>query len=267
MLKHLNIAEMVALFAPWVSNETRKALFLSIPEIAPFHAKVIDAHKAVLAVRPATAGLSPDIRALTERALVVDARHDHLAREVALALECHREHALALDPPDRDRAAICDQAYAKLFPDGLHIINASLLAESGNTARVAQLMNDEPVIPQLLKTIPAPGGTSLHDVVLRWIAVGAQLEEVEHKREEVLAKEATTPVTKATQQAARSQWFRVASQVLSSLELSDAPAEAVETIRGPIVRASDRAGKRYASGKPDDVVLDPEPAVEDSDVG
>jgi hypothetical protein len=50
--------------------------------------------------------------------------------------------------------------------------------------------------------------------------------------------------------------------VLSNLAESDAPAEAIETIRGPILRASDRAGKRYAAGKPEDVVLDPENGTE-----
>ena len=34
--------------------------------------------------------------------------------------------------------------------------------------------------------------------------------------------------------------------MLSALELSDAPQQAIETIRGPVRLASERAGKRYA---------------------
>ena len=79
----------------------------------------------------------------------------------------------------------------------MNIINVSLLAESGNTARVAHLLENEPAIGKLLKTIPAPYKTSLFETVGRWIAAGTKLEELEHKSEESLAKEATTPVTKA----------------------------------------------------------------------
>ena len=43
-------------------------------------------------------------------------------------------------------------------------------------------------------------------------------------------------------------------QVLSTLELSDAPVEAIEIIRGPVLLASERASKRYVpstSGTPE----------------
>jgi hypothetical protein len=73
----------------------------------------------------------------------------------------------------------------------------------------------------------------------------------------MLQKQAA-PADKATIQAARSRWIRLVSAILSNLELSPAPAKAIESIRGPIARASDRAGKRYASGAPDAEVLDPE---------
>jgi hypothetical protein len=62
----------------------------------------------------------------------------------------------------------------------------------------------------------------------------------------------------ATIQAKRSQWFSLISTTLSNLEISRAPAEAIEAIRGPVLRASERAGKRYAGGKPGDTVLDPD---------
>lgn len=36
--------------------------------------------------------------------------------------------------------------------------------------------------------------------------------------------------------------------LLDNLDVPHAPAEAIETIRGPVVKASERAGKRYAGG-------------------
>ncbi|KYF56506.1 hypothetical protein BE08_34145 [Sorangium cellulosum] len=269
MLKHLMIEEMVALVSPWVENAQRKRLFLSIPEIAGLHPKVVEAHESVLAVRPSKSGLSAAMIALNDELGRVDERHDHLARAVCWGIDAHRTHCLGADPPDRERAAACDQVQPKLFPSGLNIIEASPTAEAGNTARVARLLDEEPSIAELLKGIPAPGKTTLLHTTQRWIKTGKELEAIEHRRDELAAKEKTAPVTKATIAAARSQWFRVVSAVLSNLELSDAPAEAIETIRGPVLKASERAGKRYAgapAGEGSSVEEPGQPAVGEEEV-
>ncbi|WP_437580689.1 hypothetical protein [Sorangium sp. So ce887] len=124
--KHLMIEEMVALLAPWVENAQRKRLFLSVPEIAGLHPRVVEAHETVLAVRP--------------------------------------------------------------------------------------------------------------------------------------TKEKTASVPNATLLSARNKWLRVVAAVLSNLDLSDAPAEAIETIRGPVLKASERAGKRYAGAGPSETAVE-EPAA------
>jgi hypothetical protein len=53
------------------------------------------------------------------------------------------------------------------------------------------------------------------------------------------------PASKATVVALRASWIRLVTLVLSNLEVSEAPVEAIETIRGPVLKASDRAAKRY----------------------
>ncbi|WP_437839598.1 hypothetical protein [Sorangium sp. So ce1153] len=247
MLKHLMIEEMVALVAPWVENAQRRRLFLSIPEIAGLHDKVVEVHAAVVAVRPSKTSASARMTALNEELARVDERHDHLAKAVSYGIDAHREHCLAEDPPDTGRAAICDQVEARLFPSGLAIIKASPTAESGNTARIARLLDEEPSIAEFLKTIPAPGKRTLLHTAQRWIASGQEISAIEHQRDELAAKEKTAPVVNATILAARNQWLRVVSAVLSNLEISNAPADAVETIRGPVLKGSDRAGRRYAS--------------------
>ncbi|WP_437587603.1 hypothetical protein [Sorangium sp. So ce1000] len=273
MLKHLMIEEMVALVSPWVENAQRKRLFLSIPEIAGLHPKAVAAHEAVLAVRPSKAGPSGAMNALNDELARVDERHDHLAKAVCWGIDAHREHCLGEDPPDRERAATCDQVQPKLFPNGLTIIKASPTAEAGNTARIARLLDEEPSIGEFLKGIPARGKTTLLHTAQRWIKTGKELEAIEHRRDELAAKEKTAPVTRATIAAARSQWFRVVSAVLSNLELSDAPIEAIETIRGPVLKASERAGKRYRgapAGEEASVEGPGKPAVderEDGDAG
>ncbi|WP_437963643.1 hypothetical protein WMF04_28395 [Sorangium sp. So ce260] len=253
MLKHLNLDEMVALLSPWAHDPKQRKLFLSIPEIAALHPRVVEAHEAVLAVQPSRGGgPSAKVRALIDQSTEVDRCHDHLARAVSYGIDAHRELCLAEEPADAARAAQCDVVQQKLFPSGLSILNASPLAEAGNTTRIARLLEDEPEIVDLLRSIPARGKTSLLDVVKRWLAKGRELQSIERARTELEATQATTPASKTTIQSARSQWFRVVSLVLSNLEMSRAPARDIEIIRGPVLRASDRAGKRYASPRPDE---------------
>lgn len=260
MLKHLNVHEMVGLIAPWGNDAKRKVLFLSIPEIAALHPKVIQLHAELLGAQPAAAPVSPAQQKIIDEATAVDTRrHDPLARAVAAGIEADRANCLAQDPPDLARAKLAEEIQAKLFPGGMSIVNESLLAESGNTARVAELLQEEPAIGIFLKAIPVRGKTALLDTAGRWIASGTELGKLERAREELEAKEATKPLGKAAINALRSRWIRLVSLVLSNLDVSDSPAEALETIRGPVLKASERAAKRYDGGAGDAAGAD-EPA-------
>ncbi|MBK8257171.1 MAG: hypothetical protein IPK82_31425 [Polyangiaceae bacterium] len=257
MLKHLTVEEMVGLLSPWVGKTKRRAVFLSIPEIAPLHPTVEGAYQAVLAVRPVSNSTSPQERKLTEKLARTDNRHDHLARAVYHDTQAEVDHCLAADPPETERAALCERALAEVFPDGLAVLNTSYLNEAGNTARVGKLLSEDAELSGLLKSIPVRPKKTLLDTTHEWIDTGKALEALEHERDEIAANKAVA-ASPATIQAARSRWFKVVSAILTNLEISSAPAKAIEAIRGPVVRASDRAGKRYASGKLDENVLDNE---------
>jgi hypothetical protein len=261
VLKHLNIDEMVGISGPWGTDAKRKAVFLSIPEIAALHPKVVEIHAELLAVQPAAAAVSPALKKIIEAETAVDAVHDPLARAVSSGLEADRDQSLAAEKPNLENAKQAEEVQSKLFPNGMSIINASFLAASGNTARVAKLLKEEPEIATFLKAIPVRGKGTLLDTVHRWIAAGAQLGKLERDREEQEAREATQPVGKAGMNALRARWIRLASQVLSNLELSEAPPEAIELIRGPVLKASYRAGKRYEGGGASPVEEPGAPAV------
>jgi hypothetical protein len=251
MLKHMNGAEMIGITGPWGIDAKRKAVFLSIPEIAALHPQVLKIHSEVLAAQPAEAAVSEALQKIIDAETAVDAIHDPLARAVSSGLTADRDQSLAAEKPNPENAKQAEQVQAKLFPNGMSIINASFLAESGNTARVATLLVEEPEVAAFLKSIPVRGKGTLLDTTHRWIAAGAQLGKLERQREEQEAKEATKPVGKGGMNALRSRWIKVVSQVLSNLELSEAPAEAIELIRGPVQKASERAGKRYEGAPPE----------------
>ena len=239
---------MVGISAPWVNDDTRRALFLSIPQIAALHPQVVAIHAELLSAHPASAKISPELQQIIRAADAADAVHDPLARAVSSGIEADQHHCFAAKTPDPARARRGAEAQAKLFPNGMSIINASFLAESGNTARVAQMLVDEPEIMGYLASIPVYDHTTLLDTTQRWIAAGAELGALERAREEQEAKEATKPLGKAKVNALRARWIRLVSAVLANLELSSASAQDVELLRGPVTKASERAGKRYDGG-------------------
>lgn len=247
MLKHLSINEMGSLIRPWVSNTKRKAAFLSIPEIAGLHPKVVLLYGELVAARPAESGASPELRSVIEEASSVDVVHDALVRAVHAGVTADRAYALAERPPATERVRRADGALTKLFPDGLSIVNASLLAESGNAARVAALLEREPELAAFLEAIPVQKHGTLLAVAQRWIAAGKQLAKLEDQREELEAEVATTPMTSEAINRLRARWIRVVSHVISLLELSDADPKAIALVRRPVLKASARAAKRYGA--------------------
>lgn len=256
MLRHLSINEMVSLTTVWETNPEAKALFLSIEEIAPIHPKIVEVNNELLAMRPVDNELSVALEAVATEASKVDAVHDALTRAVAAGIEADRSYCLAARPPQRQRAAQLEKVRTALFPRGLSIVNVSYLAEAGNTARLGALLRREPEIAELLASIPVREGGDLLGLTRRWIAAGKKLGRLEHQRNVLAAKDATRLGGPASIAAARARWLRLVSQVLSNLELATASPEAIETIRGPVLRASERAGLRYGGAQPGEPVVD-----------
>ena len=244
MLKHLNLDEMVGLTSPWVSDASVKSLFLSIPEIAALHPQAVELHAALGDARPLGSSRSKAMQAIVDEADTVDVVHDALVRAVESGVETDRLCSLARKPPDRARAEQAEQVKGKLFPSGLTIVNASLVAESGNAERVAKLLAREPEIEAFLDEIPVRGGTLL-ELTKRWIAAGKKLRKLERDRAALAAKESSTPRDSSVVTRAGISARHLASIVLANLELSRAKPQAIATIRGPVLEASERAGKRY----------------------
>lgn len=258
-LNHMTLAEMVGVTLPWVTPGKQRSLFLSVPEIAGLMPVVEQAHAGVLGAQPNLAGMSPEVRAILEEEEVVDIRHDCLARGGNWILEGHRQICLGSNPPDAERAALCARVLRKLFPQGLKIVTASFVAESGNTARVAQLLETDAEIKPLLKSIPVRKGETLLDVVLKWIEEGATLGALEDQRTALAAESAVgapandkAPKAGKTQ-AARSAWINAVNLVLGALAVSSAPAQAIEALRHRAVEVSEKAYRRSISGGKDEV--------------
>ena len=100
MLKHLNGDEMVGITGPWGIDAKRKAVFLSIPEIAALHPQVLKIHTEVLVAQPAAGAVSDELKKIIEEETAVDATHDPLARAVSSGLPADRDQSLAAEKPN-----------------------------------------------------------------------------------------------------------------------------------------------------------------------
>jgi hypothetical protein len=248
--KDLSIAEMVSLFSPWATDPKAKAEFVKVPDLAGIHSHVVRAYDGVLSARPPDATTSPELQALFAQEDEVDGRHDRLARAIAGGIEVQKNLANAATPPDTERAAACEAADAKLFPNGMGFINSSYRAESGNTARAAKVCVEDAELVAFLKSIPTKKGETLFAVTERWIAEGAMLGKLEDKKDKLLAKLAAAPAPKpAAVQQARNFFIRTATRILDVLADSTAPAADVDPIRNRLVDAAEKAGKRAAAAR------------------
>jgi len=255
---HLEIDEMVGLTKPWVEASPQRDAFLAVPEIAPLHAKVVQVHEALLVAKSQRAPQN-ELKTLLEEETIVDARHDHLARGIHAALEAQLHFLLSQDPPDFLRAATCQAAQRKLFPMGLSIVNASLLAESGNTARVGRMLRgQEKALGEFLATIPAFGSNkTLRDQVDAWIEAGTSLAELEHLRSSLALKEGALAPS-SSPAAAKKAWNRIVSQILLTLGVSDASAEVVQILRRPFEQAVEKSSMKFTGSNIGDEATLPE---------
>ena len=97
------------------------------------HPQVVKIHAELLGAQPAAAAVSEALKKIIDAETAVDAIHDPLARAVSSGLTADRDQSVSAEKPNLANAKQAEEVQAKLFPNGMSIINASFLAESGNT--------------------------------------------------------------------------------------------------------------------------------------
>lgn len=266
MLKHLTVTRMLDLSTPWVTHPRASAVFRSIPEIAPLHPKLVRIHAELSRIRPGALTPPPALARLRAEIKELDAVHDALARAVHSGLQAERAYALAASPPAQEDARRAEQATAAFFPKGLRIVSVSVLAEAGHALLARSMLARTPRLRAYLGSIPVRSHGTLLALVERWLSVAERLGELEGKLGGLEAVHATKRVTKAEMNAARGRFIRLVSLVLDNLALSDAPKQAIETIRRPLLAASRKPGTRKVGRGRGTATAAPKPSPRSSTV-
>jgi len=237
--RDLLIGEMITASAAWIGP--KKALFLSVPEVAPLFDHITSAHAALVAARDdgeAETSLA-DIAALAER---LDDRHDHLLRGFYYLLLAAASLERANESPDESRAAAIDQARSALLPDQLRAIQASYEAEAGNAAQFDALASDK--FPDLLSSIHVSKTQTALDIAHDVRHVGQKLGETEDNRALFAAKAKQTTLAPADVRRRMRDWSNVAEATLRNLALTKASQDTVDALRQPLLDAIEKAAAR-----------------------
>ena len=256
-MKHLELGEMAGLSAAWVGAQ--RPLLQAIPQAAAWLPQLDEAHARVVKAQPiSTSELDAEIAVIVAKELVVDLRHDDLIRCSSHILEAEQCLCRASDPPRLERAALCERALSTLLPRGLLIINALYVAEAGNAARTRELLASEAWLRELLASIPTSAGGTLLTVAESWCALGEQLGKLEEQKAAVQARiSGIAQPPRAEMLAARNGWLAIVNMILMNLDMVEGHQQAIETLRAPVLRTAEVAGKRHTPRDDEDTPAAP----------
>lgn len=247
-LHELTIGEMITITEQWTGDG--KPWFVAIPELVPLLPRVQEDHDGLVGARGGSSAETP-LRTLSDQAVTLDTRHDHLQRALHLGMRSAREALLGQEPPNVALADAIDVALEKLQPEGLEIVKASYESEAGNAAQMVKLAEAE--LAPVLAQVPILDGVSALDLVKQIGAVGTTLGAVEQKKS-VTAAAAKEEIAPSEVRRRMRAWVDTVELVLGALTRTKVNEAHVEQLRKPVVDAAEKArarrrAKRNAAGK------------------
>jgi len=232
-LKWLTAEEMVAISAAWVvADQAGRAAIEKIPLLAVLLPNLEKVHDDLVALRSKE---PPNVAAISQKELEVDAKHDALVRGMVGTLTM-----LAPISDDREELlAIRD----KLFPEGASHTQLSYRGEAGHAAVIAAQIDD--AMKARLKAIAVHKKT-MFDLVTAWIETGKQLGQLEEDKARLGGN---SPSLGAELQTARTAWLRMAKALLSNAKLAEIDSATDQVLFSPL-RKAEQAAESRAHGKP-----------------
>ncbi len=238
-VRDLQIGEMISISAAWTG--ANKAVFTSIPQIAPLYDRMEASHNGLVGARDGASSTAV-VADLVQKADRLDERHDDLNRGLYYLLLAAKHFEMGRDNGDPAFIEAVSRASDKLFPRGLLGILASYQAEAGNAAQLNALATNE--YGALLSDIFIHKTVTALDMAHAIGTVGAELGAVEQQRIAAAADVKNETITPSEVRRRMREWAQVAEAVLVNLELAAGSPEAIETIRRPLLETAEKAQER-----------------------
>jgi len=239
-VRDLHVGEMIGVSMHWLHPDT-KPIFLSITELAPLFSRVEVIHTSLVAARDNETAETAT-QALSDQAADLDERHDYRARALYYLVLAAQYHELGKDTPDPARSDALEGALDALFPTRLQIVVASYQEQAGNSAQIEKLATND--YSDLLATVTIDDKTTAKTMAIDLGEAGRKLSVIEASRPKVAADAQETKIPRAEVRRRMRAWASLAETILGVLDQSSAPTAAVNSIRGPLLEAAEKATAR-----------------------
>lgn len=213
-LKDLTTETMTVISRDWLDPAKERSILARLARVSPLLVDLAIAHHDLLENQQPSPKVSPEMVALNQKVLELDARHDRLARSLHNILE-----GLVELTDDPDESASWRAVQDELFPQGKSITKRSYIDQAGEATRVEGRLSER---SQRLLEEHTVGGVPLMHHVRRWQMAGIELGEAEKQRI-LLAKE--SPQTLSVGKV-RNAWISAVNAILAMLDREKGLSEA-----------------------------------------
>jgi hypothetical protein len=245
-LRNLSIAEMTEITGLWLSQQ--RQLFTSIPEIAGLLPHVEAAHAKLCAYLE---HLPPnkDLSALISQERDLDRRHDHIYRAFYYLGKAWSEYVLSQEKVDDDLLERVQATIGTLLPRGMSSVPNPFMQEVGDARRVKESVSKGPGIRKTLSELRLTDNVAAVDMLESWFSLAEELGELERKKEQILTNASDGKIRTLNARVCRSEWMRIVTAVLTSLDHSTASQEKIQALRSPLDSAVQRSTIRYIDAR------------------
>jgi hypothetical protein len=240
--RNLTPQAMVNISGPWLDATQDRKVFTALPLLAALLPTIEEAHEGIKTTQRKSSSIQQRVKALIDRCVALDARHDSKMRGTFNYLTALAE--MTDDPELKD--ALLDLR-DRLVPAGLKATLRSYTDEAGDAKLLPSRLDDAST--KLLKKLKTTDGP-LYGAVDAWIQAALELERVDAERAR-LAKELpadTDGVTSRDVLNAKNAWIRAVRAVESNLALEKgATPEIEDRLLSRLRREEAKADRRAAS--------------------
>lgn len=228
----LYFQEMAVISEPWVTAGTPARVAIDrLPPLLALEPQLQQAHDGVFALRVKE---TPQLQALAQKGIEIDAKHDAYVKLMYSALSVLGDGT--------DHGAELLSLRDTLFPEKLQHMRKSYRAEVGHAAMIAKQI-DEGTLARL-RAVQLHDRT-LFDLYTGWQETAAQLGVLEEERAH-LSQGNPSPAKEIA--AARRQWIRVVKAFLSCAGVMNLDADTDNLLFAPL-RAAEQVAANRMRGK------------------
>lgn len=237
----------------WLNTPATRALLSNYELTAALLPELQGAYDELADKQALRARIYAQLGLITESLSGHDRVHDRKARGMFSIL-----NGLAESSDDPAQVTTFLDLLARLYPQGLQVINRSYIDEAGAVVEMQRQVTDEMLTFMASVRV---GSQTLADIYTSWVAAGMALGREARERarlQQAMTKEGTAAADMDTR-APRQRWIRVVNALVTILDMLLVPEQERERLLAPLMRSIQDATRNRGGA---DDLLDDDPSGE-----